>query len=61
MIRARMEQIGRKAKEAARFLMVASTEQKNRALQQMAGALAAKSEAILEANRIDMEEGRSKG
>lgn len=61
MIQARMEQMGRKAKEAARLLMLASTEQKNRALQQMAGALVAEAEAILEANRSDMEEGRRKG
>ncbi|MGI6549969.1 MAG: glutamate-5-semialdehyde dehydrogenase [Syntrophomonadales bacterium] len=56
-----MEELGRKAKEAARYLMLASTDQKNRALQKMAGALAAKSEAILGANQIDMDEGRRKG
>lgn len=61
MIQARMEELGRKAKEAARYLMLASTDQKNRALQKMAGALAAKSEAILGANQIDMDEGRRKG
>ena len=61
MIQARMEQLGGKAKEAARFLMLASTEQKNQALQQMAGALAAETETILQANQIDMEQGKQKG
>lgn len=61
MIQARMERLGGKAKEAARFLMLTSTEQKNQALQQMAGALAAEAETILLANQIDMEQGKQKG
>ncbi len=61
MIQARMEELGRKAKEAARYLMLASTDQKNQALQEMARALTAKSEEILSANQMDMEEGRRKG
>ncbi|MGE5545095.1 MAG: glutamate-5-semialdehyde dehydrogenase [Bacillota bacterium] len=56
-----MEQLGRKAKEAARFLMLASTDQKNQALQQMAKALINESKAILQANEIDMAEGKNKG
>lgn len=61
MIQARMEQLGKKAKEAARSLMLASTDQKNQALHQMAEALIAQSEDILQANQIDMEEGKHKG
>ena len=61
MIQTRMEQLGTRAKEAARFLMLASTDQKNRALVAMAEALVERSREILAANQKDMEEGRQKG
>ncbi len=61
MVQARMKELGIRAKESARFLMLASTEQKNAALQAMARALVARSEEILTANQKDMEEGRKKG
>ena len=61
MIQARMEEMGRRAKDAARFLMLASTDHKNQALQQMARALTAQSDSILQANQIDMEAGERKG
>lgn len=61
MIKVRMEELGIRAKEAARFLMLASTDQKNRALQEMAKALVDRSEAILAANQIDIQAGKQKG
>jgi glutamate-5-semialdehyde dehydrogenase len=47
--------MGRLAREAARELALASTEQKNAALEAMATRLEARAEAILEANRNDIE------
>jgi len=51
-------EMGRKAREAARFLATASTSQKNRALLAMAKALRERKDEILAANLIDMENGR---
>ena len=55
-----MKELGSGPKRV-RVLMLASTEQKNAALQAMARALVARSEEILTANQKDMEEGRKKG
>ena len=53
--------MGRLAREAARTLALASTEQKNAALEAMARRIEARSGAILEANRNDIEAARGKG
>jgi glutamate-5-semialdehyde dehydrogenase len=53
--------MGRLAREAAGVLALASTEQKNAALQAMAARLEARSPAILEANRHDIEAAKGKG
>jgi glutamate-5-semialdehyde dehydrogenase len=53
--------MGRRAREAARELALASTEQKNEALVRMAARLEAVSEKIIEANRQDLEAARAKG
>jgi glutamate-5-semialdehyde dehydrogenase len=53
--------MGRLAREAARELALASTAQKNEALERMAARLEAGSEQIIEANRQDLEAARSKG
>jgi glutamate-5-semialdehyde dehydrogenase len=54
-----MERIGRQAREAARALARASTEQKNRALRAAAKAIRAHKAQILEANAVDMEAARA--
>ena len=53
--------MGRSAREAARTLALASTEQKNAALEAMARRVEARSGAIIEANRNDIEAARGKG
>jgi len=53
--------MGRMAREAARELALASTEQKNAALEAMAARLEAGTAAILEANKNDIEAARGKG
>jgi glutamate-5-semialdehyde dehydrogenase len=53
--------MGRLAREAAGALALASTEQKNAALEAMADRLEARAEQILEANRRDLEGARAKG
>ena len=55
-----MEPIGRAAVEASRVLAQATTEVKNRALREMAGALRAQSSVILEANTKDMNAARER-
>lgn len=54
-----LENIGKSAKECARVLAKASTEQKNNALRLMAQALCDGSAAILAANDLDIENGRA--
>ncbi|MBE6835403.1 MAG: glutamate-5-semialdehyde dehydrogenase [Ruminococcaceae bacterium] len=54
-------ELGKGAKEASRFLAVASTEDKNRALLSIASALEENCEKILEKNRIDMEAAKNSG
>lgn len=56
-----LEELGRKAKEAALELAVLTTEVKNRALEEMARALLSREKEILEANRADLEEGKKNG
>jgi glutamate-5-semialdehyde dehydrogenase len=53
--------MGRMAREAARELSLASTEQKNAALEAMAVRLEAGTTAILEANKNDIDAARGKG
>jgi glutamate-5-semialdehyde dehydrogenase len=53
--------MGRMARDAAHELALASTAQKNAALEAMAAQLEARSGAILEANRNDVEAARGKG
>lgn len=56
-----MESLGKKAREAARYLATASTAQKNQALQSMAEGLLAKERLILEANGKDVKEAEENG
>ncbi len=60
-IQAQIEQIARKAKEAAQILALSSTEDKNAALVYAAKALRQNKEAILTANQKDMKYGKQKG
>jgi glutamate-5-semialdehyde dehydrogenase len=53
--------MGRLAREAARQLALATTAQKNAALEAMAKKIEARSSAILEANKNDMDAARGKG
>ncbi|MCM3671175.1 glutamate-5-semialdehyde dehydrogenase [Mesobacillus maritimus] len=50
-----------KAKKAAKTLGILSTEEKNQALLMVADALEAEFEAIIDANKIDLENGEEKG
>jgi glutamate-5-semialdehyde dehydrogenase len=56
-----LNKMGEQARRAARSLAKATTEQKNAALIAMADALMANADAILAANRRDLEEGRANG
>ncbi|MEX0307582.1 MAG: glutamate-5-semialdehyde dehydrogenase [Ruegeria sp.] len=56
-----MEDLGKRAKEAARELAFASAERKHAALIAAADAVWANREKIIEANRKDLEFGRDKG
>lgn len=53
--------MGKKAKKASRFLATVSSEEKNKALCAMAGALRDHCSEILCANKKDLEEGRQAG
>ena len=53
--------MGRLARETARTLALASTDQKNAALEAMARRVEARSGAIIEANRNDIDAARGKG
>lgn len=52
---------GKKAKEASYILSNISTNEKNKALDEMAKALLENSKDIIEANKIDIENARNKG
>jgi glutamate-5-semialdehyde dehydrogenase len=56
-----LEELGRRAKAAARGLAVAPTEQKNAALDAIAGALLDDQAAILAANAADLDAARAAG
>jgi len=56
-----MAELGKSAREAARTLALASTDQKNRALGAMAKAIRADAAAILAANGEDVAEARANG
>lgn len=56
-----MRQLAEKSRAAARSLMSATTEQKNRALTAMAAELRKNSETIQEANAKDMSDARANG
>ena len=56
-----LEEIGKKAKQAARALGLATTAQKNDALLAMAEALTARQDTILIANAADLQAGREAG
>jgi glutamate-5-semialdehyde dehydrogenase len=60
-IAAALGEIGRQARAAARTLALASTAQKDRALELMAGAVRAQAAAILAANAEDIAEARGSG
>ncbi len=56
-----IEEMGARAKAASRELCLMDADTKNRALEEMARALAARSGDILTANREDLEAGRESG
>ncbi len=56
-----MTQLGRQARQASRGIARAGTNQKNTALEAIAAALEAGQDALLAANREDMQAGRDKG
>ena len=56
-----LESMGKKARQAGKFLAAATTEQKNAALTAIADAIEANAEGILEANRIDLQAARANG
>lgn len=56
-----LEQLGMNAKEAEKKLMIASTEQKNNALIRISEALIANADKIIEANKLDLENGENNG
>jgi glutamate-5-semialdehyde dehydrogenase len=56
-----VKELGKNAKEASRFLAVASTEEKNKALLSIAASLEENCEMILEKNSIDMENAKANG
>lgn len=56
-----LTELGKKAKEAARFLATAGTERKNLALRAMADALVARAAELLDANRRDLADGEKNG
>ncbi len=60
-IAATMREIGQQAKAAARVLALASTDQKNRALGAMAGAIRGSRSEILAANAQDVADGKAAG
>ena len=53
-----LTEIGKRAKDAAAKLAITSTEDKNRILEAMANALRENCDRILEANALDIENGR---
>src|SRR3970040_1021535 len=60
-VRSLVEARARAARDAARALALCPTKTKNDALAQMAHGLVEKTQALLEANRADVERARSRG
>ena len=60
-VAATMREMGQRARDAARELARAPTEQKNRALRAMAQEMRAKTEAILRANARDVKKAKADG
>jgi glutamate-5-semialdehyde dehydrogenase len=58
---AELEELGKKARQAARRLAMLGTEQKNQALEAIADTLIARTSEILEANAKDLEAGEATG
>lgn len=56
-----LTELGKKAKEAEKTLMIATTEQKNKALKCIAQALIENADEIIQANAIDLENGKNNG
>jgi len=54
-------EMGKRAREAAHGLALATSQQKNLALHKMAEALELNADQILKANRLDLEDGRASG
>ena len=52
-----LERLGINAKEAEKTLMVASSEKKNQALKKIAEGLIENTDKIIEANKVDLENG----
>lgn len=56
-----LERLGINAKEAEKTLMVASSEKKNHALKKIAEGLIENTDKIIEANKVDLENGEKNG
>ena len=56
-----LERLGINAKEAEKTLMVASSEKKNQALKKIAEGLTENTDKIIEANKVDLENGEKNG
>ena len=56
-----LERLGIDAKEAEKTLMVASSEKKNQALKKIAEGLIENTDKIIEANKVDLENGEKNG
>ena len=56
-----LERLGVNAKEAEKTLMVASSEKKNQALKKIAEGLIENTDKIIEANKVDLENGEKNG
>lgn len=56
-----LTELGKKAKEAEKTLMIATTEQKNKALKYIEQALIENADEIIQANTIDLENGKNNG
>lgn len=56
-----LTELGKKAKEAEKTLMIATTEQKNKALKYIAQALIENADEVIQANTIDLENGKNNG
>ena len=56
-----LERLGINAKEAEKTLMVASSEKKNQALKKIAEGLIENTDRIIEANKVDLENGEKNG